>query len=81
MLFRSTGAYCPQSRQPELKHAAVRVEPAQLPWQLVAAVIAHSQVHRIAWWKVVISLVVIPCCCVCGVYAMLAASFASKFAH
>jgi assimilatory nitrate reductase catalytic subunit len=30
-------AVCPQSRQPELKHAAVRVEPANLPWQLVAA--------------------------------------------
>ncbi|MGE0313729.1 MAG: molybdopterin-dependent oxidoreductase [Lautropia sp.] len=31
---------CPQSRQPELKHAAVRVERAELPWQLVAA----------SWW-------------------------------
>ncbi len=30
-------ATCPQSGQPELKHAAVRVEPAALPWQLVAA--------------------------------------------
>jgi assimilatory nitrate reductase catalytic subunit len=30
-------AVCPQSRQPELKHAAVRIEPARLPWQLVAA--------------------------------------------
>ncbi len=50
------------------------------PWQLVAAVIAHSQVHRIAWWKVAISLVVIPCCCVCGFYVMLFASFVNKFA-
>jgi assimilatory nitrate reductase catalytic subunit len=30
-------ALCPQSKQPELKHAAVRVESAQLPWQLLAA--------------------------------------------
>ncbi len=50
-----------------------------MPWQLVAAIIAHSQVHRIAWWKVALSLVVIPCCCVCGVYAMLFASLAGKF--
>jgi hypothetical protein len=50
-----------------------------LPWQLVAAVIAHSQVHRLAWWKVVISLVVIPCVCVCGIYAMLFAAIAKNF--
>lgn len=30
-------AVCPQSQQPELKHAAVRIEPAGLAWQLVAA--------------------------------------------
>jgi assimilatory nitrate reductase catalytic subunit len=36
----TTGAACPQSKQPELKHATVRVEPAALPWSLVAA----------AWW-------------------------------
>jgi assimilatory nitrate reductase catalytic subunit len=30
-------ALCPQSRQPEFKHSAVRLEPAALPWQLVAA--------------------------------------------
>ena len=68
------GAFMPFAFIPCLNYVA-------MPWQLVAAVIAHSQVHRIAWWKVVISLVVIPCCCVCGVYAMLAATFASKFAH
>jgi hypothetical protein len=50
-----------------------------MPWQLVAAIIAHSQVHRIAWWKVVISLVVIPCLCVCGIYAMLFAAIAKNF--
>jgi len=51
-----------------------------MPWQLVAAIIAHSQVHRIEWWKVVISIVVIPCCCVCGLYALLFASIARGFA-
>lgn len=44
------------------------------PWQVVAAVIAHSRVHRIAWWKVAISLVLVPCCCVCGIYALLIAA-------
>ncbi len=33
----TTGATCPQSHQPELKHTAVRVERADLPWQLAAA--------------------------------------------
>jgi assimilatory nitrate reductase catalytic subunit len=30
------GALDPSSRQPELKHCAVRLEPAELPWRLVA---------------------------------------------
>jgi assimilatory nitrate reductase catalytic subunit len=29
-------AFCPSSKQPELKHAAVDIEPVALPWQLVA---------------------------------------------
>ena len=29
--------YCPQSKQPELKHAAVKLLKAELPWHLVAA--------------------------------------------
>jgi assimilatory nitrate reductase catalytic subunit len=33
----TTAARCPQSGQPELKHTAVRIERAALPWQLVAA--------------------------------------------
>ena len=33
----TSSAYCPQSQQPELKHAAVKLERAELPWQLVAA--------------------------------------------
>ncbi len=45
-----------------------------MPWQLVAAVIAHSRVHRIAWWKVAISIVLIPCLLGCAVYAALFAA-------
>jgi len=33
----TTSACCPQSKQPELKHAAVRIEPARLGWTLLAA--------------------------------------------
>ena len=29
-------AYCPLSKQPELKHAAVRIVKAELPWRLLA---------------------------------------------
>jgi assimilatory nitrate reductase catalytic subunit len=29
-------AFCPSSKQPELKHAAVKIEPAALPWRLLA---------------------------------------------
>jgi assimilatory nitrate reductase catalytic subunit len=32
----TTGASCPQSKQPELKHAAVRIARAELPQRLVA---------------------------------------------
>jgi assimilatory nitrate reductase catalytic subunit len=32
----TTSAYCPHSRQPELKHAAVKVLKAELPWTLLA---------------------------------------------
>jgi assimilatory nitrate reductase catalytic subunit len=32
----TTSAFCPTSRQPELKHAAVKVLKAELPWQLLA---------------------------------------------
>lgn len=27
--------YCPTSKQPELKHSAVRIEPAALPWRML----------------------------------------------
>ncbi|MEY5099986.1 MAG: hypothetical protein RJA36_2705 [Pseudomonadota bacterium] len=32
----TTPAFCPTSKQPELKHCAVRVEQAALPWTLLA---------------------------------------------
>jgi len=33
----TTSAYCPTSRQPELKHAAVKILKAELPWTLLGA--------------------------------------------
>ena len=32
----TTSAYCPSSRQPELKHAAVKILKADMPWSLLA---------------------------------------------
>ncbi|QDL55860.1 nitrate reductase [Rhodoferax aquaticus] len=32
----TTSAFCPDSKQPEFKHAAVKVVKAELPWSLVA---------------------------------------------
>ena len=32
----TTAAYCPTSKQPELKHAAVKILKAELPWSLLA---------------------------------------------
>jgi len=32
----TTSAYCPTSKQPELKHAAVKILKAELPWSLLA---------------------------------------------
>jgi assimilatory nitrate reductase catalytic subunit len=32
----TTPAFCPQSKQPELKHAAIKLTKAELPWQLTA---------------------------------------------
>jgi hypothetical protein len=39
-----------------------------MPWQLVVSVIALSRVHKIAWWKVLLSVVVIPGCACCAIY-------------
>ena len=33
----TTSAFCPDSKQPELKHAAVKILKAELPWSLLAA--------------------------------------------
>jgi assimilatory nitrate reductase catalytic subunit len=32
----TTSSYCPSSKQPELKHAAVKILKAELPWNLLA---------------------------------------------
>jgi len=32
----TTSAYCPSSKQPELKHAAIKILKADLPWSLLA---------------------------------------------
>ena len=32
----TTSAYCPSSKQPELKHAAVKILKAELPWNVLA---------------------------------------------
>jgi assimilatory nitrate reductase catalytic subunit len=32
----TTSAFCPSSKQPELKHAAVKITKAELPWSLLA---------------------------------------------
>ena len=66
------GAFMPFAFVPCLNYVV-------LPWQWVAAIIAHSRVHRIVWWKVAISLVLVPCCCACGIYAFLVAAIVGKF--
>ncbi len=44
----TTSAYCPTSKQPELKHAAVKILKAELPWRLTAmAWLPDSQAWRI----------------------------------
>ncbi len=41
-------AFCPLSKQPELKHAAVRMEGAALPWNLLAAAwLPGAEVHAV----------------------------------
>ncbi len=42
----TTPAFCPQSKQPELKHAAIKVLKAELPWRLIAlAWLPASEAH------------------------------------
>jgi assimilatory nitrate reductase catalytic subunit len=45
----TSSASCPDSRQPELKHAAVSVVAAELPWRLTAA--AWLPAERAAAWR------------------------------
>lgn len=39
----TTSAYCPTSKQPELKHAAVKILKAELPWTLLGVAWLPSQ--------------------------------------
>ena len=42
----TTSSYCPTSKQPELKHAAVKILKAELPWSLLAvAWLPESTAH------------------------------------
>ncbi len=42
----TTSAFCPSSKQPELKHAAVKILKAQLPWTLLGvAWLPEDEVH------------------------------------
>ncbi|MCX7258248.1 MAG: molybdopterin-dependent oxidoreductase, partial [Polaromonas sp.] len=51
----TTSAFCPSSKQPELKHAAVKILKAELPWSLLAvawlpdgeALAAHEQLKAL----------------------------------
>jgi hypothetical protein len=65
------GAFFPLTCIPCLNYVAA-------PWQMVVNVIALSRVHQIAWWKVLISVVVIPCCLCCGVYAAVLLPFLTR---
>ncbi|MFP3520093.1 hypothetical protein SB766_28310, partial [Pseudomonas sp. SIMBA_077] len=38
-------AFDPLSKQPELKHSGVRLEPVQLPWQLFVLIEGDVQAH------------------------------------
>jgi hypothetical protein len=49
------GAFLPFSFIPCLNYLAG-------PWSLVTSIIGLSRVHRLAWWKVLISLLLLVCC-------------------
>ena len=43
----TTSSYCPTSKQPELKHAAVKILKAELPWSMLGvAWLANDEVHQ-----------------------------------
>jgi hypothetical protein len=50
-----------------------------LPWLMVAIVIAHSQAHRIAWWKVLISFSVLPLFCLFGYNAAIFLAICARY--
>ena len=44
----TTGAFCPTSKQPELKHCAVKLIKAELPWKLLAqAWLPQARAHEV----------------------------------
>ena len=49
----TTPAFDPISKQPELKHAALRIEPATLPWRMVVlrspGLVADAEERVLAW--------------------------------
>lgn len=50
----TTALYDPHSKQPELKHAAVRIEAAALPWRLIAmrsAGDSNKALERVLEWR------------------------------
>ncbi len=57
------GAFFPLTCIPCVNYVA-------MPWQLVVNVIALSRVHKIEWWKVTLSVVVIPGCLCCSAYVL-----------
>lgn len=42
-----------------------------LPWSIVATVIGFSRVHRMDWWKVALSILMVFCCLICWVWAVV----------
>ena len=74
--FRATGyvqaAFLPLLVIPCINYVA-------LPWQLVTSVIALSRVHGLAWWKVALMVIVLPCCLCGGIYgALIVAAFSAR---
>ena len=67
----------PVSRQPELKHAAVAVEPARLPWQAMAWIAGDTAVLRAQlapWLRGFEYAALLPCAAGPGVRLRLAAA-------
>lgn len=41
------------------------------PWQFVVLIVGLAQVHRLAWWQVALSLIVVPCLGAFGLYLLM----------